>query len=170
MKIRQSGIFIALVLASAAACAEPLDVKLGLWENTTTVEMSGMPPIDTSKMPPEQRARFEAAMKARQAQGPRSHVHKSCLTKEKLDRAPFQDAEDKKESCTHTMISSSRTQWHGKLQCTKPVRTGDFKMEALSRERIKGTMQMDASDANHAMAVHASFSGKWLGPNCGDIK
>ena len=170
MKIKQSSAIIALLLASTAAIAEPLDVKLGLWENTTTTEMSGMPPVDTSKMAPEQKARFEAAMKARQAKGPQTHVHKSCLTKEKLEREPFQDAEDKKESCTHTMISSTRTQWHGKLQCTKPQRVGEVRMEALSRERIKGTIQMNANDASHAMAVHVSIAGRWLGSSCGNIK
>jgi len=170
MRKRQAGVFVALVLASTTTYAEPLDVKLGLWESTTTTEMSGMPPVDTSKMAPEQKARFEAAMKARQAQGPRTHVHKSCLTKAKLEREPFQDEEDNKESCTHTMISSTRTQWHGKLQCTKPKRVGEVRMEALSRERIKGTIQMSASDANHAMTVHVSIAGRWLGPSCGDIK
>jgi hypothetical protein len=170
MRIKQSGVFIALVLASTAAYAEPLDVKLGLWENTITTEMSGTPPVDTSKMSPEQKARFDAAMKARQAQGPRAHVHKSCLTKEKLEREPFQDTEDNKKSCTHTVISSTRTQWHARLQCTKPKRVGEVRMEALSRERIKGTMQMNASDANRAMTVHASIAGRWLGSNCGDIK
>jgi hypothetical protein len=169
MTIKQSGVFIALVLASTVAYAEPLDVKLGLWENTITTEMSGTPPVDTSKMSPEQKARFEAAMKAREAKGPRTRVHKSCLTKEKLEREPF-DTEGKKESCTHTMISSTRTLWRGKLQCTKPKRVGESRMEALSRERIKGTMQMNAGDANHAMAVHVSITGRWLGSNCGSTK
>lgn len=167
MRMKQSGVVIALVLASTAAYAEPFDVKLGLWENTITTEMSGMPPVDTSKMAPEQKARFEAAMKARQAQAPRAHAEKSCLTKEKLERGPFQD---NKESCTHTVISSTRTQWHARLQCTKPKRVGEFRIKALSRERIMGTMQMNASDANHAMAVHVSIAGRWLGSNCGDIK
>ena len=168
MRIYRLFIFIALVLSSTVAYAEPLDVKPGLWEMTTTTAMSGMPPMDYSGMPPEQQARIEAAMKARQAMGPRVHVHKSCVTKEKLEREPFQEKDN--ESCTRTVISSTRTKWQGNLLCTKPNRKGEFKMEALSRERIKGTVQMNASDDKHAMAVQVSIAGKWLGSNCGDVK
>lgn len=168
MRIKHSYIVIALVLSSTAVYADPLDVKPGLWETTTTTEMSGMPPIDTSKMTPEQKARMEAAMKARQAQGPRVHVRKSCVTKERLEREPFQEKD--KESCTHTVISSSRTHWQSKLLCTQPKRVGEFDIEAVSRERIKGSVQMNESDDKHAMAVHVSIAGKWLGSSCGNIK
>ncbi len=168
MKINQSYIVITLVLSSTVAYADPLDVKPGLWETTTTTEMSGMPPIDTSKMTPEQKARMEAAMKARQAQGPRVHVHKSCMTKEKLEREPFQDKD--KESCTHTVILSSRTHWQSKLLCANPKRVGEFNIEAVSRERIKGSVQMNESNGKQAMAVHVSIAGKWLGSSCGTIK
>ena len=168
MKIIRSIIFIALALASTAAYPEPLDVKPGLWEVTTTTTMSGMPPIDYSGMTPEQKARIEAAMKARQATGPRVHVRKSCVTREKLAREPFQEKET--ESCTHTMISSTRTEWQAKLRCTQPKSVGEFKMEALSRERIKGTIQMNASDDKHAMAVQVSIAGRWLASACGDVK
>lgn len=168
MRIRYSYIAFALVLSSTVAFADPLDVKLGLWETTSTTEMSGMPPIDTSNMTHEQMARMEAAMKAREAHGPRVHVVKSCVTKERLEREPFQEKD--KESCTHTVISSSRTHWQSKLLCTKPKRAGEFNIEAVSREHIKGTVQMNASDDKHAMAVHVSMDGKWIGSSCGNIK
>ena len=168
MRIKQSGIVIALILASTGAYAEALNVKPGLWEITTTTAVSGMPPIDTSNMTPEQKARFEAAMKARQAHSPRNHVSKSCVTKERLERGPFQDED--KESCTHTVISSTSTQWQTKLSCTKPKRVGEFKIEALSREKIKGTVQMNESDDKHAMSVHVSLAGRWLDSDCGGIK
>ena len=168
MRIKHSYIVIALVLSGTVAYADPLDVKPGLWETTTTTEMSGMPPIDTSKMTQEQKARIESAMKKRQAQGPRVHVRKSCVTKERLNREPFQEKEQ--ESCTRTVISSSRTQWQAKLLCTKPKRVGEFKVEAVSREHIKATVQMNTSDDKHAMAVHVSMDGKWIGSSCGNIK
>jgi hypothetical protein len=168
MRIKLAVIVIAIALASTAAYSEPLDVKPGLWEITTTTAMSGMPPIDTRNMTPEQKARFEAAMKARQGQGSRAHVSKSCVTKERLEREPFQEKDN--ESCTHTVISGTRTKWQTKLLCTKPKSVGEFKIEALSRERIKGAVQMNESDDKHAMTVQVSIAGKWLGSNCGDIK
>jgi hypothetical protein len=168
MKANQLTIFLVLAIASTVAYSEPLDVKPGLWEVTTTTAMNGMPPIDYSGMPPEQQARIEAAMKAREAMGGRVVVRKSCVTKEKLAKEPFQD--DNNESCTHTVISSTRNSWQAKLHCTHPRSDGEFKMEALSRERIKGTVQMNASDDKHAMAVRVSIAGKWLGSACGDVK
>lgn len=168
MRIKQSVFVIALALACNAAYSEPLDVKPGLWEVTTTTAMSGMPPMDYSGMPPEQRARIEAAMKARQGQGARAHVRKSCVTKEKLEREPFQEKD--RGSCTNTVISSTKTIWQAKIRCTKPKSEGEFKMEALSRERIKGSVQMNASDDQHAMTVQVSIAGKWLGSACGNVK
>ena len=168
MRIKQSGIVIALALASTGAYADPLDVKPGLWEITVTTKMSGMPPIDTSKVTPEQKARFEAAMKALQAKGPRVRVRKACMTQERIEREPFQEKDE--ASCTHTVISSTRTQWQAKRVCTKPKSVEEVKYEALSRERIKGTVQINKSDDKHEMAVHVSIAGKWLGSNCGNIK
>ena len=55
---------------------------------TVTHSMSGMPAIPNippdvlAKMPPEQRARVEAAMKG----GPSTDVRKECITKEKLEK------------------------------------------------------------------------------------
>ncbi|MGA7595586.1 MAG: DUF3617 domain-containing protein [Gallionella sp.] len=168
MKANQLPIFLALAVASTAAYPEPLDVKTGLWEVTATTAMSGMPPIDYSSMPPEQRERIEAAMKAREAMGNRVHVRKSCVTREQLAKEPFQDEGNK--SCTHSVITSTRTTMQAKIHCTRPRSDGEIKMEALSRERIKGTVQMNASDDKHAMAIRVSIAGKWLGSACGDVK
>lgn len=165
MRIKQSCIVIALLVSGTAAYADPLDVKPGLWEVTTT---TGMPPVDTSRMTPEQKARFEAAMRAREAQGPRAKVRKSCMTKEKLEREPF--GEKDQEHCTHTVISNTRTHWESKMRCTRPERVGTFSIEAVSRERIKGAVQINASDEKNKMVVHVTFEGKWLGSNCGDTR
>jgi Protein of unknown function (DUF3617) len=168
MRMKQSGIVIALILGSTTAYAEPLDVKTGLWEITITSEMSGMLPIDMSKATPEEKARFETAMKSVQARGPRTHVHKSCMTKEKVEREPFQEKE--KGSCTRTVISSTRTLWRAKRMCSDPKIVDESKIEALSRERIKGTFQVNESENKHATVIHVSIAGKWLGSDCGGIK
>ena len=56
----------AMVLASAADTPQ-LNVKLGLWEISTHPQVSGQLPItdeQLQRLPPEQRAKFEAAMQA----------------------------------------------------------------------------------------------------------
>jgi len=172
MRARQFAACVALTLAGAAAvAAEPLDIKPGLWETTTTTESSGLPPIDTSKMTPEQRARFEAAMKAREAQGPRTRVHRGCLTKERLAHQPFDDPDSKDMKCTVTLQSSSRTHWKGKSVCTgERTRVAEFDVQALSRERVRGTAKVDVGDARHAMHVRATLSSRWLSSDCGSVK
>src|SRR5262245_49843809 len=77
-----------LVLSSSALFAadklQPLNVKIGLWEVTHTMSMSGMPPIPAellAKMTPEQKAQLEERMKARSAEPPHSTTEKQCVTK-----------------------------------------------------------------------------------------
>lgn len=171
MRARQSALFVALVLAAFAARAEQLDIKTGLWETTITTESSGRPPVDTSKMTPEQRARFEAAMKAREAQGPRTRVHQACLTKERLAQQPFDDPDNKDQKCTVTLQSSSRTHWKGKSVCTgEKTRVAEFDIQAQSRERVRGTINVNVSDASHAMRIHSTLSSRWLKSDCGSVK
>ncbi len=162
----------ALLLAATTANAAPLDLKLGLWESTITTESNGAPPIDTSRLTPEQKARVEALFKQRAAQGPRSHTTKSCLTKEKLAEDPASEAPEKGESCTTKIISQSSTHWQGKRICTLNGRKREFdiNVSALSRERTKGTVKATFSDASHSMKVDGTISGKWLASSCGSVK
>src|SRR5439155_20285729 len=63
---------------------------------------------------PEQRARLEAALKARSDQNTRSNTYKTCETKEKLQKAPFED----KQQCTETIISSTSSHAELNVECT----------------------------------------------------
>ena len=66
----------------------PLDAKVGLWESSTTTEMSGrampampqIPEAALARMTPEQRAKMEAMMKSRAGGTPMTT--KVCITKE----------------------------------------------------------------------------------------
>src|SRR5579884_3172205 len=81
---------VCLLALSAAGDSQPLNLKLGLWETTIDNRTSGAPPIPDSvlaKMTPEQRARMEAALKARGAGGSQPRTYKNCLTKEGLNKA-----------------------------------------------------------------------------------
>src|SRR5271156_871304 len=89
----------ALLAGTAAWAADPvpLDLKTGQWEYTVTTQMTGMPqaaagkqmpqipPETLAKLPPDQRAKIEAAMK--QASGmasgqPTTTTSKNCIKKE----------------------------------------------------------------------------------------
>ncbi len=162
-----------LALLPAAARAAPLDVKPGSWESTMTIETSGAPPVDLSQLPPEQRARMEAALKKQQAKGPHKHTHvtKSCVTQEELSQTPFQDVEKdmekQGESCKRTVIAATSKHWQGKVECSGKVAiTSEFSIEALSRESAKGSVKSHVSGGEHSMDSSGTFTARWVSPTC----
>ena len=73
--MRSKLVVVLIITASAGLWAadryQPLDVKTGLWEVTTTVSTSGQMPIPPdllAKLTPEQRAKFEQQMSGRSLQ------------------------------------------------------------------------------------------------------
>ena len=163
---------VAMVLTCAGAAfsadkIQPLDVKLGQWETTTTSQMSGMPPIPPeamARMTPEQRAKMQAAMN----QAPHTQTRKSCLKKEDLEKgATF--GEDRK-NCTRTVLTSTSSKMDVRLQCDEGsgMKTdATLKIEALNSENVKGDIQAESSGGGNKMNMKSNFTAKWLGPVCG---
>lgn len=170
-------ILIGMMLISSAAWAQgkfqPLNVKTGLWESTTSTTTSGQMPIPAeflAKLSPEQRAKMEARMNANASSTPRTRTHtsKGCETKEKLAEQPFGNQQE----CKETVISSTGSRMEVKVSCAiGDVKTsGTMKIEALSPEAVKGSGQMTSNGGGHTMTVNTAFSAKWLGSSCGDVK
>ena len=156
-----------------AADPTPLNDKTGQWEATITTESAGQLPIPQEmldKMTREQRAKMEAVMKARSAQGARTNTHKSCLKKEDLDK-PF-GSDPQRKSCKQIFVTSSGTRQEIHMECEMGggKQTGTLKLEALDSGNVKGSMQMVASNGGRSMTVNSSFSSKWLGPVCTESK
>jgi uncharacterized protein DUF3617 len=151
---------------------KPLNLKLGLWEATSLISMSGAPPVPPemlAKMTPEQRAKFEARAKARAAEPPRSHTEKSCLKQEDLDQNKMFSSDDDEKACTRTVISSTDTSIEMHVECQGAIkRSGTFKVESSSPENAKGTMHMAATNSDRAMNVDVTFTAKWIAAACGD--
>ena len=171
---RGIGLAIGLVLLPVAASAEALDVKTGLWESTMTVETRGAPPVDVSQLPPERRARLEAALKRQAAQGPHKHtsVSRHCLTREELSRQPFKEMgseiEKDGESCKTTVVSATGKHWQGRIACVgKTAVTSELSIDALSREKVKGEGTSRAGDAARAMSSRFTISARWVAADCG---
>jgi Spy/CpxP family protein refolding chaperone len=163
-------ITVALVVASTAAWAQSLNVKPGLWEVTATTHASGLPPMDLSSLPPEQRAKIEAAMKKQMNDMAKPTVTRECMTKEKIDKELFGD-KDLDPSCKRTSITRTATVQELKVECTgKQKMTGTMHFEALTPEAVKGTVNMVAEGAGQTMNASSTFTAKWLGDNCGDVK
>lgn len=163
------------LLGNAADTIRPLDVKLGLWESTTTSEMTGMPPIPDellAKMTPEQRSRMEAAAKARGAQSKKApSVHQSCVTKESLAKAQ-NFGNDDRLSCQRNIIRSSSTAQDIRFECDVSgiKSTGNIHVEAVNPEHVKGTSQVEAAGGKNAMTMKVNFESRWIGPDCSAMK
>ncbi|MGC1107145.1 MAG: DUF3617 domain-containing protein [Candidatus Acidiferrales bacterium] len=151
---------------------QPLNVKPGLWEVSATMNgLPAMPAIPDSvlaQMPPDQRAKVEAMMKGQPI------TTKGCVTKEKLEKSEaFRNAP---KSCTYTIVSSTSSKLEMKTECMEKgtKMTGDFLVEAIDSEHIKGSMRMNASgggtsEGTNAMNMNTTFTEKWLGADCGDV-
>jgi hypothetical protein len=168
MRLKSSSICAVIALSlgvSAADKTQPLNLRLGLWQMTYTTERSGaiaVPPELLAKLTPEQRARTEARLKARAAQGPHIDTKRFCLTEERLNKAVFEENENK--SCQRTIVASSSKVLQFKQECAAAdaKRTFDGRIEALDPETLKGSLK--ANSAGNAI----DLAGRWIGADCGD--
>jgi hypothetical protein len=155
--------------AWAADSVQPLDVKLGLWESSTTTEHSGAPPIPDevlARLTPEQRAKIEERARASAQQGPRTTTRKNCVKKEDLDKAMAFGNNDK--NCHRTILASSSSKLEFRIECgTGAMKSnGDVHIEAISSEHVKGSVKMTIGDGTRSMKMNSTFESKWLGPVC----
>lgn len=152
-----------------------LNVKEGLWEVTSTHSMTGMPaipPETLANMPAEQRARIEAAMKQSGMGGPSTDVRKECITKEKLDK--HSAFSNNRGDCTRTVLNSTSSKLEMKVHCEgkdhQMSTDGTFVVEAVSSDSAKGSFHAVSNGGGRTMNIDFSFSSKYLGPACGDVK
>ncbi len=170
-------------MAMMAQDIRPIDVKPGLWENTTVSQISGlqmptnMPqisPDQLAKMPPEARARVEAMMKGGPG-APQTNTMKACITAEQLAK-PLLGHQDK--SCSVNLVSSTSSTQQIHMECTRgnTKTAGDLNLNRVDSEHLKGDMLMKStsdgstSGAPQNMTIKLSFSNKWLSSDCGDVK
>jgi Protein of unknown function (DUF3617) len=165
---------VLLCLCSKALRADgditPLDVKTGLWESTTVMNMGGLPPIPQEmldKMTPEQKAQLDAAMKAQQG---KPTITKHCVTKEDLNKKDLFDEGNK--NCTRTIATSSSRKLVMNMECVNEnmKTTGTIHLEASDSENVTGKVDMAATGNGRTMNLSSVITAKYLGSACGDIK
>ncbi len=152
----------------ASAGTASLAIKPGLWKVTTTSHMNGQLPIpeaDLARMPPAQRAKFEAAMKAAAANMGAPHVFEECLTAKQIaDGLKLNETEP---SCHRTILSSAPTELRIHESCTgTTVREMDGTFEAPDPSTMHGTIHMVATHGARTMNVDSVVQGQRLGADC----
>jgi hypothetical protein len=166
---------IVILTAAASRAADnlvPLDAKPGLWEITTVTERSGMPtiPADTlAKLPPEQRARMEAQLKA--MSGTTTETKQSCITPEEMTKGFAWNNSTMDKSCRQTITSSSGSRTDIKWECDgQNKNSGSAKIQAIDSNHVNSVIEINMSANGHAMNMKVTNTGKWLGTACGDVK
>src|SRR5260370_11263079 len=173
--MRSAGLVLLLLSSGADWAADkiqPLHVKTGLWETTRTTNTSGQMPIPPelmARLTPEQRAKMEDRMKANSAEKSRTNTSQSCMSKEKLEKAPFSDEQ---KDCTRTIVTSTSSEAEIRFACEKQgmKSNGTIHVEALTPESVKGSAQTAMTGGGRTMNISGTFTAKWLGPNCGKLE
>jgi len=174
MSTRSHWIAIALSTAVipvvlAAADTPALNVRLGLWETTSTTNVGGhMPAVDTSKLTPEQKARMDAMMK--QMMGSHTNTTRSCLTRERLERGTLTD-EQNQPGCKTTITKNTSTTLEANEVCTgENARTIQLHFDAPSPTNVTGTFKSSGGARGQMMTVDGTITGHWVSADCGDTK
>ncbi len=162
------GILLAWPLASWAADA--FDIKPGLWEQTTTMEVAGMSampqltPEQLAQMPPAARARLEGMAQG----GGQTITTKVCHTRESLADARSYSRQD--ASCTSKVTNMTATKVEVHTECTGRMKSsGDFVVDRVDAEHTKMS-GVFKTEGDHPMSTKMSTSGKWISADCGDVK
>ncbi len=170
---------IAAVLTASAMGAGAQTLKPGLWQVTNKMQTSGAPAVDMSQiqqqmanMPPEQRKMMEEMM-AKQgvkigpaAPGGGMSVQ-ICMTREMVERneLPAQQGD-----CRTTRQSRSGNTLKFAMACTQPPSTSEGQLTYLSPEAYTMKMVIDSRATGKPEKVTMDGAGKWLGPDCGNVK
>ena len=156
-----------LLVPLPAVSAEQLSIKTGLWEITSSTQLSGTPQLPkdvTAKMTPQERAKLEADLKTA-AKEPKKNVDRSCITKKDVEN-PFHGVS---ENCKQSIVRTTRTTQEVRLVCTGATKgTGLIRITAPTPESMAGVMDIKMGDGADALNLKANLTGRWLGAECGE--
>ena len=153
-----------------------IGIEMGLWEVAAHAQTSGaaLPPQvqeQLQKLPPEQRARFQAAMQGAMADAQRGHVFKECVTPERLSRGLGK--EDESAQCKASVVRNTRTEFEYRKVCSGgsgESHTEDAVFHMTDPHHITGTVDVVVSGGPKPMTIHQILEGKWVSSGCGNVK
>jgi hypothetical protein len=162
-----------VLLPLAARAGDMFNAKEGLWEMTVTTSGLGNAADTLSRLPPEQRAMAEQAMKQRgMSMSGNTMTMKSCVTKDKIAKgAAFSDTRSSNGDCTRSVVKSSATHMEAKFHCnSKNGATDGNAIVDIAGDMVKGTTHMTTTSDGNSRTFDSGFTSKYLGPDCGDVK
>jgi len=169
-------LLITFALSICSLAQNPtLDVKTGLWETTITMQASGMPampnipPDALARMTPDQQAKVKAMMSGMSGQ---PTTVRNCITKEKLAKGFRPDSAGDHSNCKQNVVSTSPTAMDMTVSCTEEHGNvnGTFHMEAVGHDAMSGSSHIVSVNNGRTITMDGRIQGKYLGPDCGDVK
>lgn len=161
--------FAALCAPLAAGAADRLNVKTGLWEITTTTQMSGVLPLPKDlkdKLTADQLAKMSADMRAEAAKGPSRDTSRECVTEKDLEH-PFGSADAK--DCQQSVVTTTRTSQEFRLACNGEYKgSGLLKVSTPTPETMNGIIDLKMGQGAEVFTIKGTLSGRWLDADCGD--
>jgi uncharacterized protein with NAD-binding domain and iron-sulfur cluster len=158
-----------LATLSGASQAEPLDVKAGLWETTTSVEKKrAKQPTNLDQLTPEQRAKVEAKL-AHQVKT-ETHTNTACLSEERIKSGEaFTGNATHRGTCEHEFETQTANELVASVECRGANRmTGTVRMHAVDSEHMSGVVEMTYGSAGQLqMMTRSELTSKWLKADCG---
>ena len=165
-------LFVVSVTALAVAQTRQvpaLNVRMGLWEMTSTIDVSGSEPagVDPSKMTPQQKAQMAGA--ARGMMRPQTTTATTCLTREDFNRKNFMTDTD--PHCRQTLTKNTKTLLEGTIGCTGDrAMRGTMHFSAPSPTAFSGTIKSKSTERGRTTTTNITMAGKWLAAGCGTDK
>ena len=126
--------------AMVASDLQPLNVKPGLWQVTTTTTFQGMG-------------------------APETHTYKSCVTQENLNRYPFPDRDN---DCQYKVLSSTGSHMEVGGNCLTQGQKADFKLrlDVIDSEDVQGSGNLNLAGPQADLHGEYTGKGKWVGASC----
>ncbi|HXY58098.1 MAG TPA: DUF3617 domain-containing protein [Methylocystis sp.] len=166
-----------LALPASAVLADPVPLNLstGEWEYTVTMRMAGMPQLGSmtipeeqlAKLPPQQRAKMEAALKqAADVTAGKPTVSRNCVKKEDLTR--LNPMGETASSCKLALIDSSSAKLVFTTTCDAPgnkTKT-EITIEALSSTESRFHATTTGAMNGKPMNMTIDGAGRWLAAQC----
>ena len=154
---------VALCVFPCGGFAASLDLRPGAWEVVMATTITGVPiPQEAlAKMPPDQRAKFEEAVKAR-AGKVNTHTIHSCLTQEDLDRGDLMESE--RENCSRNVIEQTPRRLEVDETCAAPEPSKThMTFAAKSPESYTATIERSPGEGGK---VQVELTGRWVATKC----
>jgi hypothetical protein len=165
-----------LAATYVVAAAEPINIRPGLWETTTTgtTTITGKPigpdAATLDAMPPDERARVEDFIKKQASGAPVVQTNQSCVTQEQLSKGLASLAGDPAPRCKTEVLGQTPTDYHFRQMCIEggvAISHVEVKIHLDSPESATTTVDGTNTSGGRTMTMTSKAASKWISSDCG---